>query len=135
MMREPKMLKIFSLICAAITFFMSVLHILLLVGFPIGEYVLGGQNKVIPLNKRWINLVFALVFLFLGLFYLSKAIYMSFIFPEAFSKIIMIAYSLFLAYAIVGNTFFTKSKKEKTVMIPASVIGFVCSFGALLLSR
>lgn len=128
------MLKFFPLICAIITFFMSTLHILLLVGMPIGEYVLGGQNKVIPLNKRWINLVFALVFLFLGVFYLGKAAYIPFKLSVIPSKIVMIVYSLFLAYAIIGNTFFTKSKKEKVVMIPASIIGFACSFATLLLS-
>lgn len=128
------MLKLFSMSCAIITFFMSVLHILLLAGVPIGEYVLGGQNKVIPMNKRWINSVFALVFLFLGLFYLGEAYDMPFKFSVISSKIIMIVYTLFLAYAIIGNTFFTKSKKEKTVMIPASIIGFACSFATLLLS-
>lgn len=128
------MLKLFSFICAIVTLFMSILHILLLIGTPIGEYVLGGQNKVIPKNKRWINLVFALAFLLLGLFYLVKAIYIPLRFPEILSKIIMIAYSLFLAYAIIGNTFLTKSKKEKVVMIPASIIGFTCSFATLLLS-
>ncbi|MBD5548304.1 MAG: hypothetical protein HDQ97_13035 [Lachnospiraceae bacterium] len=126
------MLKFFSLICAIITFFMSILHIFLLIGMPIGEYVLGGQNKVIPLNKRWINLVF--VFLFLGLFYLGKSISIPFQFSEVPSKIIMIVYSLFLAYAIIGNIFFTKSKKEKVMMIPASIIVFACSFATLLLS-
>ena len=128
------MLKFFSLICAIITFFMSILHILLLIGMPIGEYVLGGQNKVIPLNKRWINLVFAFVFLFLGLLYLGKSISIPFQFSEVPSKIIMIVYSLFLAYAIIGNIFFTKSKKEKVMMIPASIMGFACSFATLLLS-
>lgn len=127
------MLKLFSMICAIITFFMSILHILLLAGIPIGEYVLGGENKVIPLNKRWINLVFALVFLFLGLLYLGKAYNIPFI-SVILSKIIMIVYTLFLAYAIIGNTFFTKSKKEKIVMIPASIIGFACSFATLLFS-
>lgn len=112
---------------------MSILHILLLAGIPIGEYVLGGENKVIPLNKRWINLVFALVFLFLGLLYLGKAYNIPFI-SVILSKIIMIVYTLFLAYAIIGNTFFTKSKKEKIVMIPASIIGFACSFATLLFS-
>lgn len=127
------MLNLFSLICAIITFFMCILHMLLLIGMPIGEYVLGGQNKVIPLNKRWINLVFVFVFLLLGLFYLSKSFSMPFRLSEIPSKIIMIVYSLFLAYAIIGNTFFTKSRKEKALMIPASIIGFACSFATLLL--
>lgn len=113
---------------------MSILHILLLIGMPIGEYVLGGQNKVIPLNKRWINLILAFVFLLLGLFYLGKAIYIPFKFSEVPSKIIMIVYSLFLAYATIGNAFFTKSRKEKIVMIPASITGLACSFATLLLS-
>ncbi len=111
------MLKLFSLICAIITFFMSILHIFLLIGMPIGEYVLGGQNKIIPLNRRWINLVFAFVFAFvfsfLGLFYLGKSISIPFQFSEVPSKIIMIVYSLFLAYAIIGNIFLQKARKKK----------------------
>lgn len=37
-----------TLVCSIITFFMAVLHILLVMGVPIGEYVLGGKNKIIP---------------------------------------------------------------------------------------
>lgn len=129
------MLKIMALGCAILTLFMGVLHIMLLIGLPIGEYVLGGKNKIIPKGKRYINVIFAFVFLFLGVFYIGKVVSIPTIqFSAIMSKIIMILYSLFLAYAIIGNTFFTKSKKEKIVMIPASVIGFICSFFTLLLS-
>lgn len=129
------MLKIMALGCAILTLFMGVLHIMLLIGLPIGEYVLGGKNKIIPKGKRYINVIFAFVFLFLGVFYIGKVVPIPTIqFSAIMSKIIMILYSLFLAYAIIGNTFFTKSKKEKIVMIPASVIGFICSFFTLLLS-
>lgn len=128
------MLKFWALGCAAVTLLMSVLHIMLSMGLPIGEYVLGGENKVIPKEKRYINIILAVIFLLLGLFYISKSIYVPFQISKTPSEIIMILYSLFLAYAIIGNTFFTKSKKEKLVMIPASCIGFVCSFFTLLLS-
>lgn len=128
------MLKIIALGCAILTLFMGVLHIMLLIGLPIGEYVLGGKNKIIPKGKRYINVIFAFVFLFLGVFYIGKVVPIPIQFSAIMSKIIMILYSLFLAYAIIGNTFFTKSKKEKIVMIPASVIGFICSFFTLLLS-
>lgn len=129
------MLKIMALGCTILTLFMGVLHIMLLIGLPIGEYVLGGKNKIIPKGKRYINVIFAFVFLFLGVFYIGKVVPIPTIqFSAIMSKIIMILYSLFLAYAIIGNTFFTKSKKEKIVMIPASVIGFICSFFTLLLS-
>ena len=126
------MLGLSALSCAIITFFMSGLHILLLIGMPLGEYVLGGKNKVIPKEKRYMNAIFGAIFLFLGLVYLGKADVISFGFLPMVSKGIMIIYTLFLGYAIVGNTFFTDSKKEKIVMIPASVIGFRCSLVTLI---
>lgn len=126
------MLIFSALTCSIVTFLMCVLHLLLSIGAPIGEYVLGGQNKVIPINKRWINVILTFIFLFVGVLYLGKAIL--FQFSEIPSKVIMIAYSLFLAYAIIGNIFFTKSRKEKAMMIPASVIGFISSLSTLLLS-
>lgn len=128
------MLKLVALGCAILTFFMGILHIMLSIGVPIGEYVLGGKNKIIPKDKRYVNIILAFGFLFLGVFYIGKAVPISFHFSDIMSKIIMILYSLFLAYAIIGNIFFTQSKKEKIVMIPASVIGFICSFFTLLLS-
>jgi hypothetical protein len=47
-------------------------------------------------------------------------------------KTIIIVNTLFLAYAIVGNGMLTKSKKEKYVMTPFSIIQFICSVIALL---
>lgn len=126
------MLIFSALTCSIITFLIGVLHLLLSMGAPIGEYVLGGQNKVIPINKRWINVILTFIFLLVGVFYLGQSIPVQF--SEIPSKVIMIAYSLFLAYAIIGNIFFTKSKKEKAMMIPASVIGFISSLSTLLLS-
>lgn len=128
------MLKLAALGCAILTFFMGVLHIMLSIGLPMGEYVLGGKNKIIPKGKRYINVMLAFAFLLLGVFYIGKAVPIPLQFSDIISKIIMILYSLFLAYAVIGNTFLTKSKKEKIVMIPASTIGFLCSFFTLLLS-
>lgn len=128
-----QMYNLFSCVCSIITFFMCCLHVLLIFGVPIGEYVLGGKEKVIPLRKRWINGIFACVFCFLGIFYLGKAGIISFDFPNRLSNGVMIVYTLFLAYAILGNIFFTESKKEKIVMIPISVICFICSFLTLLI--
>lgn len=128
------MLKVFSCICAIITIFMVILHFLLFIGIPIGEYVLGGKDRIVPLKKRWINIILICIFSFLGLFYLGKGNIIYFSFPVLPSKIIMIIYSLFLVYAIIGNTFFTQSKKEKSLMIPLSIIGFISSLLTLLIS-
>lgn len=124
----------FSFGCAIITFFMCLLHLLLTLGFPLGEYVLGGNNRVIPKEKRYINGILAVAFWLFGVLYLEKADAISLSVPLILSRIVMIVYTLFLAYAIVGNTFFSKSKKEKIVMIPSSIIGFICSLLTLVLS-
>lgn len=49
-----------------------------------------------------------------------------------FVKIVIIVNTLFLAYAIVGNGILTKSKKEKYVMTPFSIIQFIFSVADLL---
>ncbi len=105
-------LKLVASGCAILTFFMSVLHIMLSIGLPIGEYVLGGKNKIIPKEKRYINVMLAFAFWFLGVFYIGKAVPIPFQFSDIMSKIIMILYLLFLAYAVIGNTFFTKIKYQ-----------------------
>lgn len=125
--------NLLSLVCSIVTFFMCCLHVLLIFGVPIGEYVLGGKEKVIPLRKRWINGIFACIFYFLGVFYLGKAGIISFALPNRLSNGVMIGYTVFLAYAIIGNIFFTESKKEKIVMIPSSIICFICSFLTFLI--
>lgn len=125
----------FSFMCSIITLLMCCLHVLLLLGVPIGEYVLGGEDRVIPKKRRYINLISVCAFFFLGLFYLGKAEIISFRISNSFSNGIMIMYTLFLTFAIIGNIFFTKSRKEKIVMIPASVVGFVCSFFTLVIGK
>lgn len=126
---------IFSFMCSIITLLMCCLHVLLFLGVPMGEYVLGGKDKVIPKKKRYINVICVCAFFFLGLFYLGKAEIISFHISNLFSNGIMIMYTLFLAYAIIGNIFFTKSRKEKIMMIPASVVGFACSFLTLVVGK
>ncbi|MDE5907509.1 MAG: hypothetical protein K2H52_01965 [Lachnospiraceae bacterium] len=66
------MLKLIALGCAILTLFMGVLHIMLSIGLPIGEYVLGGKNKIIPKGKRYNNVIFAFVFLFWEYFILER---------------------------------------------------------------
>lgn len=126
------MLSLSAITCSFVTFIMALLHILLTLGFPIGEYVLGGKDKVIPVNKRWQNFILALIFLVIGIFYIIQSNILKFDLSPVISRIVMILFTLFLAYAIIGNIFFTKSKKEKFLMIPLSAITFIASFITLI---
>jgi len=118
---------IFSLIVAVITFGMALLQLSLTFGSPFGEYVLGGANKVLPTKMHYVSAAFTLFFILVGLVYLQKGSVLNIGLNPMFVNIFVIVNTLFLAYAIVGNGLLTKSKKEKYVMTPLSIIQFVCS--------
>ena len=116
-----------SLICAMITFGMALLQLSITFGAPFGEYVLGGQNKVLPQKMRFTSGTFFCIFIFVGMTYLQRGNVLYIGFNPMFVKIVIIVNTLFLAYAIVGNGMQTKSKKEKYVMTPFSIIQFIFS--------
>lgn len=118
---------ILSLICAIITFGMALLQLSITLGAPFGEYVLGGANKILPKKMRFISCTFLIIFIFVGMAYLQLGSILYIGFNSIFVKIIIIVNTLFLAYAIIGNGVVTKSKKEKYVMTPFSIIQFICS--------
>ncbi|MDE7163841.1 MAG: hypothetical protein K2O04_00245 [Clostridiales bacterium] len=101
---------------------------------PIGEYVLGGKDKIIPKQKRFVNAIFMIIFILLGDFYLIQGKIIPININQIFAKIVMFAVCLFLGYAIIGNTSFTQSKKEKFLMIPLSTLAFVTAILTLIYS-
>lgn len=127
------MKEMMLLLCSGLTFIIACLHLLLLCGAPLGEYVLGGTDRVIPKKKRKLNVIFFCVFTVLGMVYLAQTQYLALEIPKLIVKILMILYSLFLGYAIVGNLCFTNSKKEKILMTPLSAIGCITSVASLVL--
>jgi len=116
-----------ALICAIITFGMAVLQLSLTVGAPFGEYVLGGQNRVLPKRMRLVSGAFSIIFIFVGMAYLQRGNIQYIGFSSSFVNIVVIIITIFLACAIVFNGILTKSKKEKLVMTPLSIIQFACS--------
>lgn len=121
-----------SLICAVITFGMALLQLSITFGAPFGEYVLGGQNKVLPKKMRFTSGAFFCIFTFVGMAYLQRGNILYMGSNSMFVKIVIIVNTLFLAYAIVGNGILTKSKKKKYVMTPFSIIQFTFSVATLL---
>ena len=119
--------NIASILCAIITLGMALLQLSLIFGSPLGEYVLGGQNKVLPKNMRFVSSSFTLIFIFIGMAYLQRGNVVNFGFNSGVLNTIIIVNTLFLAYAIVGNGLLTKSKKEKYLMTPLSIIQFILS--------
>jgi len=125
-------INIVAIISILLTFGMAMLQLSLTLGAPFGEYALGGAHKVLPLKMRFTSFSFTVIFVIVGLALLQKTQIIMNIFPNSFINILLIAYTLFLGYAILGNGIITKNKKEKYVMTPLSIIGFASSVIVLI---
>jgi hypothetical protein len=79
----------------------------------------------------FISSTFALIFFIVGMTYLQWGNILYIGFNSMLIKIIIIVNTFFLVYAIIGNGILTKSKKEKYVMTPFSIIQFTCSVTAI----
>jgi hypothetical protein len=121
-----------SLISAILTFIMALLQLSLTFGAPFGEYVLGGQYRVLPSKMHYTSTTFSIVFSIISLAFLQKGKILNLGIGGTVVNIIIIINTIFLAYAIVGNGFITKSRKERLVMTPASILGFLCSVAVLI---
>ena len=118
-------------ISIALAFGMAALQFSLICGAPLGEYVLGGAHQVLPARMRFVSGFFAAFFVVAGMSFMHRAGIVTPLFSASFVNVLLVIYTLFLAYAIVGNGFLTKSRKERYVMTPLSAIGCISSVYAL----
>jgi len=121
------MLDITMWVNMILVFVMALLQMALTFGVPLGEYALGGMNKILPIKMRFVSALCSSLFVIVGLSYLQLASKTYLLFNATFIDILLIVYTIFLALAIISNGFLTKSKKEKYVMTPLSIIGFISS--------
>lgn len=106
------MKNIVLFICIAVTALMVILHIALFFGAPLGEFLMGGNHRVLPPKMRIFNIVYGTLFSWFIVVYLGKTSYVSIPITGTISFISMLIYTAFLGYAILGNMFLTQSKKE-----------------------
>ena len=108
-----------------------ILSVLLICGLPLGELTMGGRYKVFPKKLR-IVLVLQLV---LQMFFVIIILQMGGIVPLWFSrnitKIICVIMAAYLSLNTVMNCI-SKSKKEKVVMTPLSLISAFCFWATAL---
>ena len=121
-------LKIFAILTGSIcTFLLMIFQIVLASGKHLGEYAWGGFNKELPNSLRMASAVSTIILL-IGILSLLSLNYISII-PEEVSPYIVAGFALMFMLSILGNLL-SVSEKEKMVMIPASVVLFLCYFTA-----
>ena len=124
-----------SVISSIIIFANAFLHFLLLLGLPLGEYVLGGKHIIIPKKLRPLNIIFLILFTFAGISYLQYGNIIHTFINDKILSFIIIIFTIFFGYGIIGNIKFTKSKKEKNIMTPICIISFILSVLLIILKN
>ena len=110
-----------TIISAIIFTFIIVLNVLLFFGLPIGELTMGGQYKVLPKKLRVIALFSLFVQIFALLIILQTGGFLPYWFSIQATKIISFIFAIYLSMNTFMNLF-SKSKKEKFIMTPLSLI-------------
>lgn len=108
-----------------------ILSILILCGLPLGELTMGGQYKIFPKKLRLVLAIQLLLQIFFVIIILQLGGFVSLWFTARTTKIIGIVMAVYLSLNSVMN-FISKSKKEKYIMTPLSLIAAVCFWMTVL---
>lgn len=115
----------FAIIGASCFSTIIVLSILIICGLPLGEFTMGGKYRVFPKKLR----IMLITQLILQILFVVVILQMGNLIPLWFSttitRIIGIVMSVYLSLNVIMN-FVSKSKKEKYVMTPLSLITAIC---------
>lgn len=109
-----------------------VLSVLIICGLPLGELTMGGQYKVFPKKLRFVLVIQLMLQIFFVIVILQMGGSLTLWFSEKVTKIIGIVMAVYLSLNTIMN-FVSKSKKEKYIMTPLSLVAAVCFWITALL--
>lgn len=116
---------VYAFIGSIAFFLIVVLYVLLIFGFPYGEFAMGGKYKTVPKDKRLIYVISIIVQIFAIAILLQTGGIVPFVFSKSVTKWICIFFAAYLTINVLANIM-SKSKKEKYVMTPISLIIAIC---------
>ena len=116
------MLAIIGTVLLAVVIILSVAIIL---GAPLGEFTLGGRYKVYPRKLKAILVTQLLLQLLFVIILLQLGGFIPLLFSHKITKIIGIVLAAYLSINCFANLF-SKSKKERYVMTPLSLVTAIC---------
>ena len=114
-----------AVIGASVFSIVIILSILIICGLPLGELTMGGQYKVFPKKLRIILMTQLILQIFFVIIILQMGGFIPLWFLGNITKIIGIIMAVYLSLNTVMN-FISKSKKEKYIMTPLSLISAIC---------
>ena len=115
----------FAILGATLFLFVVVISILVALGLPLGEFTMGGQHKVLPKKYRIMAIVSVVIQLFAMVIILQAGGFITLFFSPMITKYICFFFAIYLSLNTIMNLLL-KSKKEKYVMTPLSLITAIC---------
>ncbi|MCG1023444.1 hypothetical protein [Sutcliffiella horikoshii] len=119
-----------SITVAVFCMSVAVFQVLLSLGYPLGEFAMGGYYKVLPKKLRIMSAVNALILLFIGLVFLQHTNVLNSL-DFLSTNILVWVITIFLGLNTIANLI-SQSKKERLFMTPLSGFIFIlCLFISL----
>jgi len=115
----------FAILGATLFLFVVAISILVALGLPLGEFTMGGQHKVLPKKYRIMAIVSVVIQLFAIVIILQAGGFITLFFSPMITKYICFFFAIYLSLNTIMNLL-SKSKKEKYVMTPLSLITAIC---------
>ena len=99
--------------------------VLVACGLPLGEFTMGGQHKILPKKFRVMAAISVAIQIFAMIIILQAGGFISLWFSFKVTKYICFFFAAYLSLNTIMNMI-SKSRKEKYVMTPISLIAGIC---------
>ena len=115
----------FSILGAVLFGVIAIMTVLVACGLPLGEFTMGGQHKILPKKFRVMAVISVGIQIFAMIIILQAGGFISLWLSFKVTKYICFFFAAYLFLNTIMNLI-SKSKKEKYVMTPLSVIVAIC---------
>ncbi|QHU93965.1 hypothetical protein GWK78_02945 [Candidatus Saccharibacteria bacterium oral taxon 488] len=115
----------FSILGAVLFGIIATMTVLVACGLPLGEFTMGGQHKILPKKLRVAAVISVVIQIFAMIIILQAGGFISLWLSFTVTKYICFFFAAYLSLNTIMNII-SKSKKEKYVMTPISLIAGIC---------
>ena len=115
----------FSILGAVLFGVIAIMTVLVACGLPLGEYTMGGQHKILPKKFRLAAVISVAIQIFAMIIILQAGGLLPLWLSFKVTKYICFFFATYLSLNTIMNMI-SKSKKEKYVMTPISLIAGIC---------
>ena len=115
----------FSILGAILFGVIATMTVLVACGFPLGEFTMGGRYKILPKKFRVVAVISVAIQIFAMIIILQAGGFISRWLSFKLTKYICFFFAAYLSLNTIMNMI-SKSRKEKYVMTPLSLIAGIC---------